>query len=92
MKRGNILEQLWYAHESLRVTEWTEEAEKLMDELEACEKDLFANLTQAQQDALESYKTHIDDLRVLFEKEAFMKGVRFATAYLIEAMGPSDEV
>lgn len=90
MKQGKILEQLWYAHASLRVTEWTLEAEKLMNELDECEKKLFVHLTKEQKDALDTYKTELLNLCTLYEKEAFMKGVQFATAYMIEALGQPD--
>ena len=92
MKRGKILEQLWYAHESLRVTEWTEESEKLLIELDALEDTLFPQLTAEQKSALENYKVSVNDLRFQFEKEAFMKGVQFATAYMSEALVPIDDV
>lgn len=87
MVQGKILEQLWFAHASMRVTEWTKEAEKLMDELDEREEALFANLSDEQQHALDEYKTSFHELRTLFEKDAFMKGVQFATAYMIEALG-----
>lgn len=92
MKRGKILEQLWYAHASLRVTEWTLESEKLLTQLDEQEDALFANLTPEQREALETYKVGLNDLRVLFEKDAFMKGIHFATAYMAEALGQPDEV
>ncbi|MCH5183901.1 MAG: hypothetical protein J1E00_06975 [Oscillospiraceae bacterium] len=91
MKQGKILEKLWFTDWSLRSTQWTEEANLLLDELEEKEKDLFANLTEEQQEALESYKIDLNNLRTLFEKDAFMKGVRFATAYMIEALGQSEQ-
>lgn len=91
MKRGKILEYLWYEHESLRMTEWSREANKILDELEACEDKLFPDLTPEQQEALNTYKVDVNDLRILYEKEAFMKGVQFATAYMIEALGQTDK-
>lgn len=91
MKQGKILEQLWHAHASLRVTEWTLEAEKCLNELEEREDTLFETLTHEQKDALNTYKTELFDLCTLYEKDAFMKGVQFATAYMIEALGQPDD-
>ena len=90
MKQGKILEQLWYAHASLRVTEWTLETEKILTELEEQEETLFATLTPEQKEALDTYKTELLNLCTLYEKDAFMKGVRFGTAYMIEALGQPD--
>lgn len=90
MKRGKILAQLWYSDASLRVTEWTAETEKVLTELEEQEENLFATLTREQKDALNTYKTDLLNLCTLYEKDAFTKGVQFATAYMIEALGQTD--
>lgn len=92
MKQGKILEQIWHAHASLRVTEWTLEAEKRLNELEEQEDKLFAVLTCEQKDALGAYKRELLTLCTLYEKDAFMKGVQFATAYMIEALGQPDKI
>lgn len=51
------------------------------------EKDSFLNLLdEKQKDALQAYDDCQNALSAVYEKQAFIKGVRFATGYLLDAL------
>ena len=53
--------------------------------LESIDRELTESLNEVQQELLHKYSDLLSELNVILEREAFIKGVKFATAYLGEA-------
>lgn len=64
----------------------TKEEKKITDMLVACEEKLHERLTEEQVEELEKYKDCLDEMGNIAERNAFVKGVRFAAVFLIEAL------
>ena len=81
-----ILETLWKTYQIENPRELDAEEKRLSEALAGYEDVLRADLNNAQKEMLEDYETCLSELNNHFEKEAFMNGIRFATAYLLEAL------
>lgn len=82
-----LLETLWYSYEMEKPVEQTEERQRLFERLMASEEAIQAGFTKEQIEILKQFRDCTDALARLDEYDAFAKGVRFATQYLLEAMG-----
>lgn len=87
----NLLEELWYTYEMAHPTEWSEEEKQALDVLTESEEKLFALFSDEQKEAFDAYKTSLDCLNGMFEKESYCKGIRFATAYMMEALSQTEK-
>ena len=84
MKRNNILDELWEYIDTFNPYASKEEKEILCVVAEKSEK--FAKLiTNEQMEIFEDYHDSLSELHSVERKEAFAKGVRFATRFLLEA-------
>lgn len=86
-----ILGDIWYSYQMEKHVERTEEENKILDVLLTNEKRLRKDLNEQQKAALKAYESSMDDLYCIYETKAFIKGVRFATQYLIEAIYNEDD-
>ena len=78
-----ILWELWDLYFGVTNTNQSEEESNLLDTLIEKEKFLNNNLCNEMQDALRIYDNCLNDLWHIGEKKAFVKGIKFATKYLI---------
>lgn len=82
----NTLEQLWDSYLMENPVNQNTERKKLLDTLVRCEDTLRASLTPEQINALGKYDACLLDISTFDQKEAFTKGVRFATGYLLDVL------
>lgn len=84
MKR--TLEAVWEWYLAEHAEERSEEAKALQRAMIEEADALHELLNDEQTDALQKYEDRMNELASLLESEAFIKGVRFATTYMLEAM------
>ena len=82
----NVLEELWDSYQMGKPMQMDSEKRKLAEHLQECEETLCAKLDSDQREALDLYETASNLLSVADEKDAFIAGIRFATAFLLEAL------
>ena len=84
MKR--VIEDLWYSYITNCLTEQTKEEKKILRTLIEYENDLHSKLNDEQKNSLKNYEDYLDKLSDISSRDAFIKGIRFATIFLIEAL------
>ncbi len=62
------------------------ERKKMLEEIDKLEDKLRAQLSERQIGELNDYEDSMGEICSLDEKEAFIKGVRFAVRFMIEAL------
>ena len=82
----NILEDLWYSYESQKDIRIGKEESPLYDKLSNEEKKLRDGLNEEGQGWLDEYEKAYDELFSIAERKAFIKGVLFGTAFMIETL------
>lgn len=87
-----ILEDLWYSYLMENSIERNTEKKKILNILTANEEKLHEKLNKEQKEALENYENSLYEINSISEKEAFIKGIRFATMFLIEALCLDDTI
>ena len=87
MKQNNkkILSELWNNIDMLEVSASPEEKE-IIGYLQTHENALINALDDRQTDLFKRYESSLSELNYVSRREAFIKGIKFATAYLLEAM------
>lgn len=80
------LEQLWYSYIGETGTVRTEQDRIIIRNLSEQDKKLRSKLNQEQVKLLEEYDKALNATYNLLEKDAFIKGVKFATRFLFEAL------
>ena len=83
----HLLEEIWGLYLMQKPMKQSEEKRKLIDEILEAEEKLRESLDETQIDLLEQYMDCIGNLHAVSESEAFIDGVRFASSFLIEALG-----
>ncbi len=84
MKHNNILNELWEYIDTFNPYAGKEEKEILS--VVAVKSEEFAkSMTNEQIPIFEDYHDSLSELHSVERKEAFVKGVRFATQFLLEA-------
>lgn len=83
---NKTLSDLWYYILEQHPFETRAEAKELLDRAVEKEEALHATLTRQQKEYLKKYEDCLGELYDVYEKEAFIKGIRFATNFLMEAM------
>ncbi len=81
-----IIEDLWYSYITNCLAEQTVEEKKILSKLVKYESNLHSKLSEEQKNALKNYENCLDELNDISTKDAFIKGIRFATIFLIEAL------
>lgn len=82
----STLENVWNWYFAERAAEQSEEEKRLLLALNESEKALWELLDERQRTALQKYENLRNERDRFLETEAFSKGVRFATAYMADAM------
>ena len=83
---ARTLEDLWEQYQLENRPEPPDEKMKILNDLITHEEKLRAVLNAEQAEVLQKYDDCLSDLSAYFQKKAFIKGIRFATGYLIEAL------
>lgn len=83
---SKMLENLWDSDPMEDFVERNEEKKRILDQLIINEEKLRANLDEEQAEMLKICEDCLNDISAIDEKEAFMKGIRFATRFMVEAL------
>ncbi len=83
---NSILEDLWYSYQIGIRSEQSQEEKDALNDLVLFENKLRESLTEEQKNIYKSYESCVIKNNCISEKEAFIKGVRFATQYLFESL------
>ena len=81
-----IIEDLWYSYILENTMKQTTEEKKILRSLVKYEEELESILGEKQKTAFKHYEDYLDKLHSVFERNAFIEGIRFATLFLIEAL------
>lgn len=84
MKNNKFLSELWNNIDMIDVTPSKDEKE-IIGDLETHGNALINSLDNKQKALFERYDSSMSELNYVCRQEAFIKGVRFATRYLLEA-------
>ena len=82
-KFDSLLAKIWDSIQMLDVKASTEEIE-ITSRLESAETALLSLLNEEQKAAFHSYEGIKSEINYIGECDAFIKGVKFATRYLLE--------
>lgn len=80
------LEQLWYSYIAETGTVRTESDRAIIRNLSVKDEQLRSKLNQEQIKLLEEYDKAFTSTYNLLEKDAFIKGIKFATRLLFESL------
>lgn len=84
MKR--VLEDLWYSYQMENAVKVGKEEKEMAKRISLAEEALHQSLNEEQKAALKVYENCLDEISGVCEKNAFVKGVRFAVNFLLEAL------
>jgi len=80
------LEDLWYSYLAEKRTVMSEEECEIMNVVVNNSQKLRNTFNHNQEELFEKYDDSLADLRICYEKDAFLKGINFATKFLFEAI------
>ena len=79
----HILEDLWYSYELSNPKIPTKELEEVLEKAYQSEERLRENLNEKENELFLKYEAYMSEISSISEKDAFIRGVRFATKYLL---------
>lgn len=79
----HILEDLWYSYELGNSMIQTKELEEVLEKAYQSEERLRENLNEKENELFLKYEAYMSEISSISEKDAFIRGVRFATKYLL---------
>ena len=82
----DLLEKIWYSYQMQNPTEMNVEKKKILDVLVLNEERLRNELNEEQTVLLENYERCMGEINCISEKDAFVKGLCFATEFFLEAL------
>lgn len=80
------LETLWSAYETGFPSKQSDREKELLHTLVISQERLHVELNEEQRRTLETLEECLAELRCITDRESFIRGIRFATGYLVEAM------
>ncbi|MBQ2726269.1 MAG: hypothetical protein IJF78_11235 [Clostridia bacterium] len=83
---NKLLESLWYDYISQEPGRLSDELRAVRCELRVKEDALFGELNNTQKSALLEYEDCLNELHAVCEKDAFVRGIRFAVRFLLDAV------
>ncbi|MBO5356084.1 MAG: hypothetical protein J6B09_08465 [Clostridia bacterium] len=81
-----ILEDLWKSYQMENLLKNSTEGQEILQKLIMNEEILNEHLTDKQKEFFKAYDNCLSEISDICERMAFIKGIRFATQYLIEAI------
>ncbi len=85
-KTKTTFEDLWYTYLIDKKTNTSIEESRLINLIDKNEENLRKTLKEGQIELFLKYDDSVTDLNMYNEKNAFLKGVHFATMFLIETI------
>ena len=83
---AKLLEDIWNNYQLEKKPQIDNEEKEIINRLVQNERKFTELLNREQTIAYENFDACINELHTLIEKDAFIKGVRFATKFLIESI------
>lgn len=87
---NDFLKSLWYSSLMEDTFEKNDEEKRLLIEAAAYEDELIKNMTDEQKENLFEYSRCLGEISCVCDAKAFVKGVKFAASFLIEALNNED--
>lgn len=81
-----IIDELWYDYMIEEIIERSNQEKEIIKEFKESEKAFRISLNKEQKSVFEKYDSSLSKVSRISEKNAFIKGVRFATKFLCEAL------
>ncbi len=81
-----LLDDLWYSYIQCEDSVDSKEAKEVLKKLVEIEDKFISTLDEEQHEVFDSYCCLYSDLFCIYEKEAFVKGLKFATKYLLNTI------
>ncbi len=82
----DILSDIWYSYLTETSLRKSKRRKEISESLEKNATVLRAKADEEGKRSFEQYEEGVFELSALFEKEAFLKGVRFAAQFLVAAL------
>ncbi|MBQ7101093.1 MAG: hypothetical protein IJN81_05625 [Clostridia bacterium] len=82
----NFLENLWFNYEIEKKIELSDSERGIVNSSSDSRDKIYSTLTPEQKADFESYEDLSNEICLIYEKEAFIKGVKFTAAFLSEAI------
>ena len=80
----NVLDDLWEYYQSTDIFEHNEERKKYLEKMASADEKLRALLNKEETELFESFEENLYNVNYITQKEYFIKGVRFATRYMVQ--------
>ena len=81
-----VLKDLWLSYMIESTANMDNEEKRILDKIVSKEKELNEKLTREQLEVFESFTNSFHEINCLSERNAFIKGVCFATRFIFEAL------
>lgn len=82
----NFLENLWFNYEIEKKTELSDSERGIVNSSSDSRNKIYSTLTPEQKADFDSYEELSNEICLIYEKEAFIKGVKFTATFLAEAI------
>ncbi len=84
--KKSTLEDIWYLYQAEYPMKQNKEINELFRMLEKLREKLVNGICKGEASVLEEYEQIRDKMECVVEKDAFIKGVKFAAGFLVEAL------
>ena len=82
----NLLEDLWFSYEIEKKTYLSDSERSIANSASDSRDKLYATLTPEQKADFDIYEDLSNETCIIYEREAFIKGVKFTAGFLTEAI------
>lgn len=82
----NFLEDLWFSFEIEKRTVLSDSERGIVNSSSESRKKIYDTLTPEQKADFDSYEELSNEICLIYEKEAFIKGVKFTAGFLADAI------
>lgn len=82
----NLLEDIWFSYEMEKKTDLSDSERSIANSASDSRDKLYATLTPEQKADFDSYEELSNEICLIYEKEAFIKGVKFTAGFLADAI------
>ena len=82
----NTLEDLWFSYLMEQRVALADSDKIIVNSLSNKREEIYKTLDSEQKNAFEKYEESSDNVSIIYEKQAFIKGVKFAANILLDAL------
>ena len=84
--KSPTIEDLWDLYQSETPAKFDKDLSEYFKHSELCREKLLENMSDKDKELFETYQQTMMKMECIVEKDAFVKGVKFATKFLVEAI------